>query len=155
MDGETVSTEVEMQKIVEIGGIKYVIQHQDPEKAWDLGIRLMKIVGEPFASMAPAADDEKEVGRILPAAVKALMSNIDSADTLSLIKGVLAGTSTLKDKENLQGAHFKLHFRGKLGHLMKVFTAATEFQFEDFFSAIGDGIADVLSKASLKKKGKE
>lgn len=144
----TGGTGIELSKVVDVGGTQYIISHQAPTKAWELGIQLMKIVGEPIAGMAQAGESADSAAAALPAAVGSLMANIKPGESMNLIKGVLASVSTTEgDKAMLSGPHFDLHFRGRLGHMMHVFGAAVEFQFEDFFSAIGDAIASAMKKA--------
>lgn len=143
---------VEMTKVVDVDGSVYAITHQNPTKAFDLGIQLTKVLGEPVAAMAMAADDPEAAAQAVPFAIRSLLSNIKPGESIGLIKAVLSSVERQGDgKALLTGSVFDSHFQGRLGHMMKVFQAAVEFQFEDFFNAIGDAIASAMEKALSKK----
>lgn len=145
---------VEYHKIVEVSGLKYMIVHPNPERAWFMGVQLMKIIGEPFASMATVAD-EASAGQAISGAVGTLMSNINPAESFSIMKEVLGHVEHHGERKALlTGEDFTEHFRGRPGHMLKVFSAAVEFQFADFSAAIGDAIAAVFKRVEKAKAGK-
>lgn len=143
---------VEMSKLIEVGGVAYVVSHQNPTKAFDLGVRLMQIVGEPVAAMSQGAESAEKALAVVPMAMGALMRNIKPGDSISIIKEVLSSCA-IREGNNplLTGATFEDHFKGRVGHLLNVFMEATAFQFEDFFGAIGDAIAAGMKKVQEKQ----
>lgn len=139
---------VEMQKTIEVDGESYTVLHPSPTACWEIGVQLMQIVGEPFASMAQVGDDQNAAGRILPMAIKSLMSNVKPKETLEIIKRVLSTVQIDEQKVLIDSKVFELHFRGRVGHMLKVVSASVEYQYGDFFGAIGDALAAVFKKAA-------
>ena len=150
---------VEMNKAVVVDGWRYLISHPNPEVAWEIGIDLMKLIGEPLAAVATVGDDAEKMGMFLPAIVKALTAKLDAKQTLAMVKRILA-TVEVQGPENeadqkllLNDAGFKLHFHGRPGSVMKLVGEVIGFTHKSFFSAIGDGIAEMMKQAQDKAGG--
>lgn len=144
------SSAIEYQKTVSVDGENYKFISLAPSKAFVMAMKLTKYIGEPIAAMAKTADkkpgkkgakEEMDVGDALQGAVKTLLENLDEIALLNMIKELMLATE--HDGKQVQ---FESHFQARLGHMMKVFAAAVEYQFSDFFSAIGQSIADVMGK---------
>jgi hypothetical protein len=138
------------QKDVTIDGARYKLVAFGPSKAFRLAAQLSKLVGEPMAAMATAVGDEDKVSKVLPMAVKSLMTNLDEDRVLGLIKE-LTSCVEVKDQSGCHPVEFEDHFQARLGHMMKVVTAVISFQFSDLFSEIGEAIADVMPKKAKAK----
>lgn len=122
---------IEYQKDITIDGESYKVHTMQPEKAFLWMARLTKLIGEPITHMAKGNASEDGAVEALPRAVGALMSRLDEREVLEFAKVMISTVS--------QGAKFldfNEHFQGRLGHLFKVFVAATEVQFSDFFAEI-------------------
>lgn len=148
--------DIEMSKLVEIGGFRYLITHPNPEVAWEIGIELTRLVGEPLSAMAQSAGDEKKAAEALPNAVRALLNKVDPKQSLALIKRVLSWVELQGEvgadnkKMLLNDTGFKIHFHGRSGGPIRVASEALAFTHADFFDAIADGIASVMKKAGDK-----
>ena len=148
-------TETIQSKEVEVKGFRYLINHQNPEAAWDIGIELTKLIGEPMSSMATAGNDSN-AGAALSMAVKVLLSKVDSKSSWSLMKRILSsvecqGPSHGQNKKILMtDIGIKSHFHGRTGAMLTLAGEVVSFTHEDFFDAIADGIATMMKKTSEK-----
>lgn len=134
---------------VEVDGINYAFTKWGAEESLANLLKLSKLIGKPlglamgaFAKEGDKSLFDKEINfDILSLAIDALMSNMDEAMCISLIKklssqGVLFG----------EGAKitFNTHYEDRLDHLFKVVYAGLEVQYGNFFNAM-------LGLASKKK----
>ena len=137
---------VQYQKTVHIDGYDYKIHSLIPSKAFKLGARLAKVVGEPLAAMASASGDADKAGEFLPKAIKALQANLDEEQVWTLIKDLLCSVEF--ESKFFNQASIETHFQARIGHLFDLFGEVVKFQFSDFFSAIGKAIGGVAGKAA-------
>jgi hypothetical protein len=135
--------EVELQKLVTVDDQTYKLVLFMPSRAFKLGARVAKFMGEPAVAMAAAAGDENKAIEALPIAIRALLNNLDEDQVWGLIKELMTCVS-----QNNQMVDVDLQFRGQLGHLIKVVAKVVEYQFQDFFGAIGKAIAEVMGKTA-------
>jgi len=135
-------TGIEYQKYVDVDGSQYKLHVFMPSRAFKLGARVAKFLGEPAVAMAGASEDK--ISDALSSAVKALTSNLHEEEVWALIVEMLQCVTFESKPINVDN-----HFKGRLGHLLKVTAEVMKFQFNDFFSAIGQAIADVTKKASV------
>lgn len=136
-----------MNKILEIDDQKYLVNSLSPTKAWKMGIKLTKMIGEPVAAMARAAGDDGKAAEAFQPAVRSLLDNLDPDESMAMIKELLAGVEIQgEQKAMITSAVFELHFNGKMGHLLKLVSEVIEFQFADFFAAMGDAIASMTTR---------
>lgn len=131
----------EYQKIVVLDDVEYKLHIFMPSKAFKLGARVAKVIGEPVVAMASAGGEEAKVAEIMPLAVRALLANFHEDEVLSLIKELLACVT--HDGKSIQ---MDDHFKGRLGLLFKLVGSIIEFQFKDFFEAIGQAVAQATDK---------
>lgn len=127
---------VERQKQVEVDNKTYKFHIMMPSKAFDFAARLSKLVAEPLSTMAAAGGNEMKVTEVLPLAVRALMNNLHEDKAWRMIQELMNYASFDGKSINVD-----LHFVGQMGHLMKVVMKMVEYQFQDFFEAIGQTIA--------------
>lgn len=127
---------VEYQKLITVDGETYKLHVFMPSKAFKLGARVAKLLGEPVVAMSKASGDESKVGDAMAHAVKSLMSNLHEDEVWVLINDLLACVSFENKSISVDN-----HFKGRLGHLLKVVSEIIQFQFKDFFAAIGQAIA--------------
>jgi hypothetical protein len=138
-------------KEVVVDGFKYLIKHQSPDIAWDIGVELSKLIGEPGAVMATSK--EGEATTTLAIAVRSFLSKVNSKDSWSLVKRLLSSVECQGPEEGdikkilLNDVGIKLHFHGKSGSIIKLVSKVVEFTHTDFFVAIGDVIAEMMSKS--------
>lgn len=151
MENETIQS-----KEIESKGFRYLISHNDPEKAWDIGIELGKMIGEPMSTMATAG--EGGAADAFPLAVRSFLSKVDSKTSFGLIKRILSTVECQgpvdgpNKKIMLNDAGIKLHFQGRTGAMLTLTGEVIAFTHEDFFDAIADGIAAMMKKVSDKAK---
>lgn len=112
-----------------------------PSKAFELGAKLLKLVGEPVAALA-MSKSEADLLQALPLAVRGLTSNMDNKETLSLIK-ILFQTVSLNGKS----INFEEYFQGRMGHMFKVLIALINIQFSDFFQGVAESMKQITNLA--------
>lgn len=135
--------QIELQKTVIIDDQEYKMIMFMPSRSFKLGARVAKLIGEPAAAMAAAAGDESRITDALPIAIRALLSKLDEDEVWQLITELLTCVS-----QNGQMLNIDLHFKGKIGSLFELVTQVMEYQFADFFGAIGKAVAGIASKAT-------
>lgn len=131
---------IEYQKLETVDGETYKFHVFAPSKAFKLGARLAKFLGEPAVAMAGVPGDNS--GVLLRNAVNALVNNLNENEVWALI-----GELMLSVSYDGKPISVDVHFMGRLGHLLKVVTKVVEFQFKDFFESIGQAITAVTEKA--------
>lgn len=137
-----------MSKTVEIGDHSYKITHPDPEIAWEIGIEFLQIAGESLAIMGQAAGSAEKAADALPQAIKLLLQKISPKRSREIAAELFRYVEVQgPGKHILDKNALKLHFQGRAGDMMRLFGNCIEFQFEDFFKAIMDGIAGMKDKA--------
>lgn len=136
-------TGIEYQKHVRVDDEDYKLHVFMPTKAFKLGARVAKVLGEPVVAMASAAGEEAKALEAMPAAVRALLANLHEDEVWSLIKELMTCVSY-----NGKSIELDNHFKGRLGHMLKLVKEIIEFQFKDFFVAIAQGVAEVKDKAT-------
>jgi hypothetical protein len=145
-------------KIIEIDGYSYLVQHPQVEEAWEIGITLTKMIGGSAAAMAGGAQDADSAAAALQVAIDGLLNKIDPAQTMGMMKKLFRyvevqgkSGSEQKSKLVLDEKGIKEHFRGSLGSMLKLFGEVVAFTHRDFFSALGDGVKDLMSLVEEKK----
>lgn len=124
-----------------IDGRKYEISQFGASQSWRILVRLSKMIGEPVANLISDYDPKKKVldqdlGKVIPTAVAALVRNVEEEESLNTIKELVF--CTLCNGAPINNANFDLHFRGGIGHMMKVVKAVLEVQYGDFLGAVVD-----------------
>lgn len=148
--------DIEMSKEVEVGGMRYLISHPNPEIAWEVGVELTKYIAEPMASMSLSGGNEEAAGQALPMAVRALLNKIDAKQSLELIKKILSWVEIQgpvdgpNKKQLITKEVFKIHFIGRSGDPLRLASEVVGFTHSDFFDAIADGVAGIMKKAGEK-----
>lgn len=145
----------EMNKMVEVDGYRYLVQHPQVEEAFDIGIGLMKMIGGSAATMA-TAHDEQSAAAALNVAVNGLLKNIDPGQSMGMIKRLFkyvecqgkSGGDTKKFL--LDDAGVKTHFRGRTGAMIRLMGEVVAFTHTDFFEAVGDGVTNLMEMAQKK-----
>ena len=146
----------EMHKEVTVDGFRYLVSHAQVELAWEIGVDLMKMIGGSAASMAGASGSDASLSSALTAATTLFLSKLDPKESMKLMKRILStievqGTTDGENKKILLNeVGIKTHFHGRIGSMMRVVGEAVAFTHEDFFDAIGDGIATMMQKATEK-----
>lgn len=147
---------IEMSKEVEVGGVRYLITHPNPEVAWEVGVELTKYIAEPMASMSLSGASEEAAGQALPMAVRALLNKIDAKQSLALVKRILSWVEIQgavdgpNKKQLISNEVFKIHFHGRSGDPLRLASEVVGFTHADFFDAIADGVAGIMKKAEEK-----
>ena len=136
--------EICLNKLVYIDDQEYKLSMFMPSKAFKLGARVAKVIGEPLAAMASAAGDEYKVNDSLVTAARALFSRLDETEVWVLVQELLRCAS-----QDGRLVDIELHFQGRLGSLLKLVLEILEYQFADFMQAIGQAVA-VKTNAFLK-----
>lgn len=145
------SGETEYQKLVTVDGDEYKLIALPPSKAFRIGTKLIKLVGEPISTMALVAGDDKgkdkaaageRAAKAIPVAVRALLANLHEEEMYGMIRELLG--SVEYDKKLLTKDLIEVHFQKRLGHMVKVVTEVVRYQFEDFFDEIGQAISSVM-----------
>lgn len=138
------TADVEFERIVEVEGSQYLIQAMQPSKAFKLATRISKIIAEPLAAMAVDQKDGAKVEQALRAAMKAFTANIHEDSVWDMVVQVLGTVTAIEGKKSFAiPSAMELYFRGRMGLMMKVVSAAMEFQFRDFFEAIAQEYAEM------------
>lgn len=126
------------QQTKTIDGQEYFFSQFGPKLSLKILTRLVKIAGEPLAiaiSSAQTKDGKIKLDKdidpdILGRAARALSERLDEDEVLSLIEQLTSGDAVTCDGKKVD---FNSHYDGKLGHLFKVFGAALEVQYGNFF----------------------
>lgn len=144
-------------KIIEVDGYRYLVNHAPVEEAFEIGVELMKMIGGSVASMAAAAGmDNNGVAQALTGAVTLMLNRITPKESMSLIKRTLKYVEVQgqiggdNKKLLLDEAGMRKHFHARLGALMNVTGEVLAFTHADFFEAISNGVATIMKKAHEK-----
>jgi hypothetical protein len=141
-----------------------------PKQATMILVRLSRIVLEPLGFVGdalagakgkpdlegeakPAGVLDMKFGKDLPAdmfakAAKALVSRLDEDQVWTTIEQVLANVmvKTAADAGSRK-ISMTVDFQGRTGHMLKVFVAALEVNYADFFGGEGGGLSALIDKA--------
>lgn len=124
-----------------IDGSEYEFQQFGAKQSLKLLTRVLKIIGEPMALSVEAFEgegkllDRKISGKGLALAAKALTERLDQDEVVDLLTQFCSHPACLCDGKQVE---FNTHYEGRLGHLFKVFQAALEVQYQDFFGALSE-----------------
>ena len=136
----------------EIDGVIYTVYMLPPKTAMDMLVDIGKVVGPSLGTIMDAASRNGGVSELLGMSVTSeffskaageLFQRMDKAVLRSVI-GQLAQVS-MADGVKLEDT-FDIHFRGKLGSMVKWLAFALKVQFGNFFSALGDATAQGARK---------
>jgi hypothetical protein len=117
-------------KSVTVDSETYEVTQFGASKGMKMLTRLTKILGEPMGMLF--AEDNAEVDKALPLALKALSDRLDEEMVLDTVKQLLTGI------RNHDGEiQFETHFAGRLGHMFKLLSKVLEVQFGDFLGVLG------------------
>lgn len=135
---------------------EYDFYPMPPKLAVKVLTRLTKIIGRPLAELSGLVKGENDLDKILDnpmgmaiaaRAASALVNNLEEDQVLVTIEQLL-GPVHVKTPET-QGTipiQFDVHFEGRIGHLLKVVTAALEVNYSDFFA--GNAVlAGIMARA--------
>jgi len=124
-----------MENEKQIDDKTYTFHYWEPEKALERLTKLIKLVGEPAAKlMIGAAKQKQEGGSIMDMDMNIASDAIGSLAMRlgeSEVKGFIIECQDQLLCNN-GPIHFNQHYKGKIGHLMKVTLAQVRFQFADF-----------------------
>lgn len=154
---EQAERDVEYSKVIEIDGDKYLVNHPQVEEAWEIGVDLLKLVGGSAAAMAGGAKDEASAGAALSVAVNGLLKNIDGKSSMVMMKRLFRHVEVQpggrhQKKMLLDDAGIKTHFHGRPGQMLRLAGEVIGFTHKDFFSAIGEGVAELMTIVAEKMK---
>lgn len=135
----------EYQRVIEVDGESYKLLSMSPSKAFELNVKLSKIIGGPVATLAESAGDADKAGALVPIAFEALQKNLDSKELWPLVTLLLKHCEY--EKQVITDATIEVHFKGRMGHMMKVVAHCIEFQCADFFLEIANSITGLMTKA--------
>jgi len=121
----------------EIDGHVYEFEQFGAKRATKLLARLSKIVGKPLALGIAATAGRKltEVdisAEVLSPIASALFDSLDSEEVQALLEAFTADEKVLCDGKKV---FFDKHYEGRLDHMFRVFWAALEVQYGNFFAA--------------------
>jgi hypothetical protein len=143
-------------KEVEVSGFRYLINHAQVEEAFEIGVELLKLIGGSAAAMAGAGGSEAAAGNALSGAVSSLLQKIHPRESMVLIKRVMrhvevqGPVSGSSQKMMLDEMGLRKHFHARTGAMLRVLGTVLEFTHQDFFEAIGDGVATLMKKVEDK-----
>lgn len=133
-------------KQVIIDGTPYVLTHLPPTQAFSILTKLLKLAGNTFGDGIDVKDlkqlSEMEIN--LGSIVERLGSNIDDPEAHKVMMDLLAQIT--HNGQMLKGPYFEAHFLGKISLMFKLLKEQVEFQYQDFFDAIGGAVGGLLSK---------
>lgn len=147
--------EIQNSKEVTIGKQRYLITHPQVETAWEIGIELTKLIGEPISTMAVGGVSDG-AGQALAQAVRSFLGKLDAKTSFLLIKKILASVEYQGQegepnrKTLLNDAAIKVQFQGNTGNMFRLAGEVVSFTHEDFFEAITNGVATMMDKATEK-----
>lgn len=113
--------------------------------------KLVKLLGEPMAIALGAIGGDRDIEKgkkilaalttsdLLARATRALIERMDEDNVADLVEKLTGKATTMCDGKPII---FNSHYEGRLGHLFKVFGAALEVQFGDFFGVISASLPD-------------
>lgn len=145
--------------VVEVGNCSYLIQHPDPEAGWEIGIELVKLVGEPAANIAQGAMEggAEKAASGLADAVRSFLTKLEPKQSFAMAKKILRTVELQSvDGENKKMAfsnesYLKMHFTGRLGELVEVLAETIAYTHVDFSKAIMDRIAKAMAEAGKRE----
>lgn len=148
-------------KEIAVAGYRYLVSHAQVEIAWEIGVELLKMIGGSAASMAPAgfSGSDDKMASALTGAVNQFLGKLDARSSMALMRKILATVEVQGEVDGqnrkflLNEVGIKSHFHGRIGAMMRVSGEAVAFTHPDFFDAIADGVAAIMTKASEKMGG--
>lgn len=129
----------------EVDGVEYEFYFLSPLKALPLGTRIAKMVVGPLGgafnvgNVSKLMDSEINLGNALKD-----LAALDEKEFTSLIRELL-GTVRLGTGMEI---NIDIHFQGKLKHMMNVAIKAMEYNFNDFFVDLRDGLGKFIRRVS-------
>ncbi len=126
-------------KTVEINDTSYTLFQFPATQGLDLGLRLSKLVAPVIAPLAEAADTSGGTditGSAIKAAADGLVANLNSKDTVALVKELLSVVACEDGKFGDDPNLFDRHFTGRLGNLPPLLREVVAHNFSDFFSGV-------------------
>ncbi|QMV49879.1 MAG: hypothetical protein [Mu-like cryoconite phage AB09] len=135
-------------RTVEVDGATFEVTQFSATKGMKLLTRLTRILGEPLSVLM--ADENAEVQKALPEAVKSLITRLDEDEVVDTVKQLLTGVR-LRGEGELQ---FDTFFAGKFGMLFKLLKEIIMVQYGDFLGVLavkGSGLGK-RPAATMKKK---
>lgn len=121
--------------VAEVDGHEYKFSQYGSKKTLKRAIELLGVLGEPFCmaiagNTAASADEQQR--ELLALVTGKLCSNLSGQkdEVVDLIQNLITDGSVCDNKPIL----FDTLFRGRTVHMLKVFLAACEAQFGDFFT---------------------
>lgn len=133
---------------IEVDGVEYSVTYFSATKSLEVLVELSKIAGESVAALFSESGSilDVDAGKILPAAIKGLVSNLDKTTTVALIK-------TLCDSVSKNGQPilpvFDIEFAGRTGHLLKLVKSVIGVQYGDLKNVLG-ALAEMQAVAPVK-----
>ena len=122
----------------EVDGQTYEFSQFGAKKATKLLVRMARIAGAPMAvSLGTMRGGLGIEGLNSPDAIGkisgALFNQIDENEVVDILEQVIGGDAALCDGKKIV---FDLHYQKRLGHMAKVFRAALEVQYGNFFEEL-------------------
>lgn len=117
-----------------IDGVDYEFTMYSATKGAKMLSKLTRLIGEPLAMFADEEKIDKDLGKVLPLAMRALSEKLDDDVVVSMIKDILAEARV---GGNQVSVIFDTHFAGRYGHLFKVVGEMLSFQYGDLKNALG------------------
>lgn len=122
----------------EVDGLTYEFEQFGAKRATKLLVRLSKIIGKPLtlgiaAAQGKSLAEVQLTSDVLAPVVDALFANLDSDEVQSILEAFTADEKVLCDGKKV---FFDKHYEGRLDHMLRVFWAALEVQYGNFFGAV-------------------
>ena len=122
-------------------GVEYSVTQWPAEKAMLMQLKIMKVIGPVFATLAAEQDD---VGDTIAAAINSLFSSSSPDEILSIIKESIIG-NVAADGRRINAADFTERFSGdSLLNVYLVFAFVVRVNYSAFIR--GQLAADMLTK---------
>lgn len=132
--------DIDFNPSVEVDGLNFEVHLFMPSRAFEIGAKLIRLIGEPISNLANAknVDDETLYTKIIPTAVKSLTQNLDNKEFLTLVKTLIS--SATHDNKPIAFDEF---FHGRLGLLFHLLVQIIMVQFKDFFGGVVKSVQQV------------
>lgn len=131
--------ELDLNPVIQIDGHTFNVSLLTPTRAWELGAKLINLVGEPIAALAGSENPDK-MKEALPLAVKALGKNLSNPEALSIVQALFRQVS-----QQGRMINFDTYFLGQMGLMFKVLVKLIEIQFSDYFQGVVESVQQITA----------
>lgn len=130
-----------------IDGVEYTVYMLDPTLALRLLRRILAVVSPAIGALAGAADKTSVAERVTPELFSRIAAELFDRFDEKLLDDLVQklGEVSMASGKRVSDVA-SIHFRGRIGHMLKWLAFALRVQYADFFDGLKPGIARVVAE---------